>query len=129
MLDHEKYHTPSNPWIGVDLDGTLAKYSGYQGPNHIGEPIPLMVSRVKHWLREGREVRIVTARVHVTNQGDDMEQLAVQNNRMIIDEFCKENFGRTLPIQSNKDYRMLELWDDRAVQVEPNTGRRVDGKE
>jgi len=22
---------------------------------------------------------------------------------------------------------MLELWDDRAVQVIPNTGRRVDG--
>ena len=28
-----------------------------------------------------------------------------------------------------KDYGMVELWDDRAVQVKPNTGERVDGKE
>lgn len=27
-------------WIGVDLDGTLAHYSGWSDPDHIGEPIP-----------------------------------------------------------------------------------------
>jgi hypothetical protein len=29
---------------------------------------------------------------------------------------------------SKKDYAMHELWDDRAVQVIPNTGVRADGK-
>ena len=48
-------------WIGVDLDGTLARHDGNQS-KRIGEPIPAMVERVKMWLREGREVRLVTAR-------------------------------------------------------------------
>ena len=34
-------------WIGVDLDGTLAMYDQWAGAGHIGEPIPLMVERVK----------------------------------------------------------------------------------
>lgn len=40
-------------WIGVDLDGTLAHYDGWKGADHIGEPIPAMVERVKQWLSEG----------------------------------------------------------------------------
>ena len=27
-------------WIGVDLDGTLARYDGWRGIDHIGEPMP-----------------------------------------------------------------------------------------
>ena len=50
-------------WIGVDLDGTLAYYDGWKGPEAIGEPIPRMVDRVLGWVNEGREVRILTARV------------------------------------------------------------------
>ena len=26
-------------WLGVDFDGTLAKYDGWQGHTHLGEPI------------------------------------------------------------------------------------------
>ena len=48
-------------WIGVDLDGTLAKYGIWDGS--IGEPIPLMVERVKIWIALGVEVKIFTARV------------------------------------------------------------------
>lgn len=50
-------------WIGVDLDGTLAYYDGWKGEHHIGDPIPEMLDRVKGWLEQGYEVRIVTARV------------------------------------------------------------------
>jgi hypothetical protein len=50
-------------WVGVDLDGTLATYNTWEGPEHIGEPIPEMVERVKAWRRDGRAVRIFTARV------------------------------------------------------------------
>ena len=28
-------------WIGVDLDGTLARYDGWKGIEHIGEPITI----------------------------------------------------------------------------------------
>ena len=50
-------------WIGVDLDGTLAEYGGWKGPDHIGPPVPKMLERVKSWIAEGRDVRIFTARV------------------------------------------------------------------
>src|SRR5207344_2652938 len=53
----------SEGWIGVDLDGTLAYYDQWRGPEHIGEPVPAMLERVQRWLAEGKDVRIFTARV------------------------------------------------------------------
>ena len=40
-------------WIGVDLDGTLAKYNGWSGIENIGDPVPLMLMRVKEWIKNG----------------------------------------------------------------------------
>ena len=40
-----------------------------------------------------------------------------------------ENMKYNIPITWEKDYQMEELWDDRCVQVIPNTGIRADGKE
>lgn len=111
-------------WIGVDLDGTLAKYDGWKGPEHIGEPIPLMVERVKAWLAEGKDVRIFTARV-CSSQPAGMANLAMG----AIQVWCKRHVGRPLAITSEKDWSMIELWDDRCVQVVPNTGHRIDGRE
>ena len=105
-------------WIGVDLDGTLAEYGGWKGADHIGSPIPLMVERVKAWLANGIEVRIFTARVW----GDDRDGVAA-----IIQDWCEQHIGQRLAVTCTKDYGMVELWDDRAVQVIPNTGRRADG--
>jgi hypothetical protein len=34
-----------------------------------------------------------------------------------------------LPVTNCKDLNMVELWDDRAVQVVPNTGQRADGQD
>jgi len=104
-------------WIGVDLDGTLAEYGGWQGPGHIGMPISPMVDRVKGWLAKGQEVRIFTARA---NSPDAAESIA---------QWCADHIGQRLPITATKDFAMIELWDDRAVQVIPNTGRRADGAE
>lgn len=102
-------------WIGVDLDGTLAEYGGWRGADHIGEPVPAMAFRVRKWLADGRDVRIFTARASVP------EQVAP------VVAWAERHFGVALPVTNVKDFAMVELWDDRAVQVEPNTGRRVDG--
>lgn len=104
-------------WIGVDLDGTLAFYDGWVSPSHIGPPIHKMLDRVKRWLEEGQEVRIFTARV-------SKEDEAVEA-RGRIEEWCLLYLGEVLPITHMKDYQMIELWDDRCVQVEPNTGEIV----
>lgn len=110
-------------WIGVDLDGTLAHYDGWKGIDHIGEPVPAMLERVKAWLAEGKDVRIFTARVCPNQDGRKLEQA-----KWWIEVWCLKHVGQRLPITHEKDFAMVELWDDRAVQVEPNTGRRVDGK-
>jgi hypothetical protein len=110
----------SEGWIGVDLDGTLAHYEGWQGIDKIGEPIPLKVGRVKAWLAEGQQVRIMTARVHPNQDGRVLEVV-----RYWIEKWCLEQFGQVLPITHEKDFGMKELWDDRVVQVEKNTGMSV----
>lgn len=106
----------SKGWIGVDLDGTLAHYDGWWGPTHIGKPIPAMVERVKQWLAEGRKVKIFTARV----SGPDGDAEVI---RHVIEDWSKEHIGRKLEVTNAKDYAMVELWDDRAIAVVPNTGQ------
>lgn len=109
-------------WIGVDLDGTLAVYDEWRGVEHIGAPVAAMVARVKRWLAEGKDVRIFTARVsRIGPEG------AAAYDR--IQEWLRQHGLPRLPITCTKDFAMIELWDDRCVQVEPNTGRRVDGKD
>lgn len=102
-------------WIGVDLDGTLAIYEGWTGPRSIGEPVPKMLARVKAWLASDFEVRIVTARAK--------DQASIES----IQTWCKRHIGQVLQVTREKDFAMIELWDDRAVQVITNTGERADG--
>jgi hypothetical protein len=124
-------------WIGVDLDGTLAHYEGWKD-GKIGRPIPRMANRVKAWLDEGRDVRIFTARAWPLRKVDSTEDLSFTQGSterekeaihevINIQKWCVEHFGRKLPVTCQKDYAMVELWDDRAVQVIPNTGERADG--
>lgn len=108
-------------WIGVDLDGTLAEYQGWRGPEDIGDPVPKMLARVKRWLDAGRDIRIFTGRI---TSPDVTESRA----RELINRWMLKHLGVELPITNVKDYQMIELWDDRAIQVVPNTGKRVDGK-
>ena len=119
-------------WIGVDFDGTLAEYHGWSGWNVFGKPIPTMVERVVRWLADGREVRIVTARVGVIeNAYSKCRHTGVtftnHDMRQAIQDWCEQYIGARLPVQCYKDVNMVELWDDRAVQVVTNTGMRADG--
>lgn len=116
-------------WIGVDLDGTLAEDNGL-GIGQIGPPIPAMVERVKRWLAEGKEVRIVTARAGHTGQTNPDNNIIDDTRFMVaqvemVRDWCLEHIGMRLNVTAKKDYAMLELWDDRAVQVERNTGRLI----
>ena len=53
----------SRHWIGVDLDGTLARDIRRKDPYEIGEPIPDMQQRVKGWVAQGYRVKLMTARM------------------------------------------------------------------
>lgn len=101
--------------IAVDLDGTLAEYFGWTGNDVIGRPIKQMVERVSRWLEEGHEVVIFTARA------SDAE--FATKVKAAIEDWCKQHIGRVLEITNIKSYDIDELWDDRAVCVQANTGR------
>lgn len=98
------------PWIGVDLDGTLAYYDG--DASRIGNPIPRMLERVQRWLREGKRVKIMTSRA--------VDQEGINQVRA----WLHEHGVGDLEVTCQKDPGMVALWDDRAVGVHRNTGLR-----
>jgi hypothetical protein len=120
----------SDGWIGVDLDGTLAFYDGWTKWDEFGPPIPAMVERVKGWLHDGIEVRVFTARVSI---GEGVVSKCYKSgqcftNRQMkdaISAWCQRHIGERLEVTCIKDMHMIELWDDRAVGVEANTGRTL----
>ena len=107
-------------WIGVDLDGTLAKSVAAQSGEEIGPPIHSMVQLVKQWLEHGEDVRIFTARVN-PNQG----AFDAIGARRHIEAWCQHHVGQILPVTHEKDWGMVLLFDDRAREVEHDTGRVV----
>lgn len=104
-------------WIGVDLDGTLARQKDPSTPtlaaDEPGEPIPEMLARVKDWLDKDIEVRIFTARAC------DLKGVMAVRKWLI-----RQGLG-DLVITNVKDMNMVALWDDKAIQVERNTGRQI----
>ena len=115
-------------WIGVDLDGTLAHYDKFVDILSIGPPIMPMVERVKGWLAEGKEVRIFTARVYPEREVKDLVTGRIIQMADVVNEiqgWCETHIGKRLPVTCIKDFHMIELYDDRAVQVEMNTGRLI----
>lgn len=123
-------------WIGVDFDGTLVCEADWN-LGQPGPPIPAMVARVKQWLADGDEVRIVTTRVAVVpkadgtpgaemnDYGQEADALFAIQQRDLIRRWCQEHLGCALVVQAGKDFQMRELWDDRAIQLVPNTGTSI----
>ncbi len=100
-------------WIGVDLDGTLAFDHPGSSASDIGEPVPVMMERVRTMIDKQIRVKIFTARA------SDTEQLA------IIRKWLAANGLPELEITNIKDFGMIRLYDDRCIQVETNTGRLI----
>lgn len=113
-------------WIGFDLDGTLAVYNPGDGVDTIGAPVPAMVHRLQWYLQAGYDCRIVTARVAVTGErnpeGIADDQLFADRQREMIGAWCLDNVGSVLPVTATKDFRMIRLYDDRAVRIQRNLG-------
>jgi hypothetical protein len=103
----------SSPWIGVDLDGTLAHDLGNRSLDEIGSPIKPMLNRVKKWIAEGKTVKIFTARASAPREVAAVKKWLAQHGLP------------DLEVTNAKDLRMIELWDDRCVQVTTNLGEPV----
>ena len=109
--------TKNIPWIGVDLDGTLATWYDGQRAHEIGLVIEPIRDLIIDWLDEGVcDVKIFTARVAVKDMMQ--EEVVVE----LIQDWLEANGMPRLEVTNIKDQYMVELYDDRAVQVEFNTG-------
>lgn len=127
-------------WYGFDLDGTLAKYDGWKGIDHIGEPVKPMVDLIKRMHDEGKVVKIMTARVAPRRLEDGTlgeqftwltrepspDPAAKYTATQYIQDWCEEQLGFVPEIVYQKDSLMLELYDDRVKQVVPNEGWLVE---
>jgi hypothetical protein len=123
-LETNTSHGGIRRWIGVDLDGTLAKSVAPQtGKVEIGRPVYRMVQLVRAWLADGKDVRIFTARVNPNQY--PVEAIL---SRRAIEAWCERHLGQILPVTYEKDREMALLFDDRARQVERDTGRVLGGQ-
>ena len=113
FIDRTQVRYGGSPWIGVDLDGTLAHDVGTNGLDEIGSPIKPMFNRVKKWIAEGKTVKIFTARA------SSPRQIAA------VKKWLTRHGLPDLEVTNTKDLRMIELWDDRCVQVSTNLGEPV----
>lgn len=116
MSDINKIPLELRPWIGVDFDGTLFMHPK-DGSIEAGAPIPLMIKRLKAWLNAGKRVKIMTARW--------ADKLNLKEHERVIREALLDQLGeksRDLEITNEKDFLMIELWDDRAVSVVRDVG-------
>ena len=116
FTDNSQVRYGGSPWIGVDLDGTLARDLGSARWDQIGSPIEPMLMRVKRWIAEGRTVKIFTARASSPRQV------------MAVKEWLVSCGLPDLEVTNVKDLQMIELWDDRCVQVTTNLGEPISQK-
>ena len=103
-------------WIGVDLDGTLARDDAeghFEPPYPLGKPVPEMIEMVKSLLAAGITVKIFSARAC------ELESIP------IIQAWTEKHGLGRLEVTNQKDYDLIRYYDDRAIQVLPNQGRPV----
>ena len=101
--------------IAFDLDGTLAHYDGWKGVDHIGEPIPKMIDKLKRHLEQGDECVIFTARV--TGEHDDPND-SIHH----IAKWLRKHRIPPLGITCIKSSKFTIMYDDRAFRIAKNEG-------
>lgn len=121
-MNKDTHGSNEEEWIGFDLDGTLAKYDGWKGIEHIGDPVDTMVIIAKMLHKIGKKIKVLTARVAPRDDGEGGDKA-----KKYVEEWCKKNLGFVPEITYEKDASMAALFDDRAVAVEQNTGKVLGG--
>ena len=107
-------------YVAFDFDGTLAHHEHGDDPDILGDPILAMVLLAKEEAKHN-EVRIMTARVCSKLP---VEQIRKQTK--LIQDWAQIFLGFRPVVTSEKDYEMIKLYDDRAIQVRTNTGQIVE---
>jgi hypothetical protein len=110
-----KIYYLKNSCHAFDLDGTLAIDDEPKNHNYIGPAIPSMIERVHKMLDDGENVEIFTARVYPGKHSTP---------EFTIRQWLYFNgLPPSLNITCLKHRKIAYIWDDRAIQVIPNTGK------
>lgn len=104
------------PWVGYDLDGTLALYDGWKGATSIGGDIYQLTELLCSDLKAGKRVKIFTARMSVCTG------INASIGKSYIQSWAWIKFGVRLEVTNIKDIYCYKIYDDLAVNVEHNTG-------
>ena len=105
----------SGAWTGFDFDGTLAKkVPGKHKSDELGEPVKPMIARLRRCLKSGKRVKIFTARA------DDEKSVTA------IIKWLRKHDLPALEVTNLKDKEMVKCYDDRFIQVKPDTGKVVE---
>lgn len=152
---NDTHGTAGKGWYGFDLDGTLARYDGWKGIDHIGEPIAKMIKIVCDMHHKGEVVKIMTARVAPRDNPETKpnpwfgnvpayaEQylecerptpdvisafysMPAWTAKNFVADWCIKYLGFLPEITYQKDGMMITLYDDRVKQVVPNKGVLVE---
>jgi len=103
--------------IALDLDGTLAHYDGWKGIEHIGEPVPAMLEKVRDWVEKGYVITIFTARVSVPEEAPDANHH--------ISMWLRKHDLPAFEVTAIKHKKFTMFIDDRAHGVIKNEGTFV----
>lgn len=98
------------PWVGIDLDGTLAYAGDSYNPKVVGDPVPSMMELIAKLKAKGKTVKIFTARA------SDPEHIPV------VEAWLEEQGLGGLEVTNIKDPGLRLIIDDRAVGVRRNKG-------
>jgi hypothetical protein len=101
--------------LAVDLDGTLAKKEHPFNPYSVGEPVQPVLQHLLNEKAKGRSISILTARASSNDPG----------LRRAVRTWLDRHGLEGVHITSQKTPDMVEIIDDRARQVIPDTGRVV----
>src|SRR5208337_4492553 len=102
-------------WYGIDLDGTLAFYTGPSGNTKIGSAMLEIMVIAKRWLSEGKDVRLFTARCGFPGAVEEIELWLLEHDL------------QDMKICNVKDHGLIMLLDDRCREVVENTGVIIGG--
>lgn len=124
MADINKTPFHLRPWVGFDYDGTLFTHTTEDNPV-VGEPIKPMIERLKTLLNQGIRCKILTARVSSIEKNVQFQERVIRKS--LVKEVGEK--AANIEVTAEKDYLMMEFYDDRARQVIKDTGITIDGKE
>jgi hypothetical protein len=109
--------------IAVDFDGTLAQLFEPYDPRRAGPPLgpddPKSIFNMTKKLVRKHKVVVLTARMN----SKEHTPAQLKYTSKLIAGWTKKYLGVSLPCTSEKHHSMQVIYDDRAIAIDPKTGR------